>query len=77
MQRLRTQTPEIPDHIRILQVRLRVSLLAVDKGRKLNGKKKRKTKLTGIMVPDIIHHIARFMDYSSEQYNPRILNCKP
>ena len=56
MQRLRTQAPEVPDHVRILQVRLRVSLLAVDKGRKLNGKregKNPKIKFTGLMVSSI------------------------
>ena len=56
MQRLRTQAPEVPDHVRILQVRLRVSLLAVDKGWKLNGKregKNPKIKFTGLMVSSI------------------------
>lgn len=35
VQRFRTQTPEVPNHIRILQVRLRIPLLGVDEGRKL------------------------------------------
>jgi hypothetical protein len=37
MERLGTKTPEVPDHVRILQVSLWVSLLAMDKGWKLNG----------------------------------------
>ena len=57
MQRLRAQAPEVPDHVRILQVRLRVSLLTVDKGRKLNrkGDKNPKIKFIGVMVSYIIH----------------------
>lgn len=42
MQRLGAQAPEVPDHVRILQVRLRVSLLTVDKGRKLKTEKEKK-----------------------------------
>ena len=38
MQRLGTKAPEVPDHVWVLQVRLRVSLLAVDEGWKLNRK---------------------------------------
>lgn len=41
MQRLGQQAPEVPDHVWVLQVRLRVSLLAVDEGRELNGKRER------------------------------------
>lgn len=58
MQRLGAQAPEVPDHVWVLQVRLRVSLLAVDEGRELNGKRERgkKTQITftGIMVSYII-----------------------
>lgn len=65
MQRLGTQAPEIPDHVRILQVCLRVSLLAVDKGWKLNGKRERGKKKVyrkyGVLY--YIMPIARFMDY--------------
>ncbi len=35
VQWFRTQTPEVPNHIRILQVSLRIPLLRVDEGRKL------------------------------------------
>lgn len=35
MQRLRAKTPEVPHHVWILQMSLRVPLLAMDEGRKL------------------------------------------
>lgn len=35
MQRLRAKTPEVPDHVWILQMSLRVPLLAMDEGWKL------------------------------------------
>lgn len=35
MQRLRAKTPEIPHHVRVPQMSLRVPLLAMDEGRKL------------------------------------------
>lgn len=59
MQRLGAQAPEVPDHVGILQVCLRVSLLTMDKGWKLNRKKEKspKTKFIGIMVSYIIHSL--------------------
>lgn len=37
MQRLRAKTPEVPHHVWILQMSLRVPLLAMNEGRKLIG----------------------------------------
>lgn len=37
MQRLWTQAPKVPHHVRVLQVSLRISLLRVDEGWKLNA----------------------------------------
>lgn len=55
MQRLGAKTPEVPHHVWILQMSLRIPLLAMDEGGKLicpevekekeRKKKKKKTKL--------------------------------
>lgn len=39
MQTLRPQAPEVPHHVRVLHVGLRVPLLGVDEGRELHGEK--------------------------------------
>lgn len=44
MQRLRAKTPEVPHHVWILQVSLRVPLLAMDEGWKLICPERRKGK---------------------------------
>lgn len=41
MEGLGTEAPEVPDHVRVLQVSLWVSLLAMDEGWKLNGSGRR------------------------------------
>lgn len=53
MQRLRAKTPEVPHHVWILQMSLRVPLLAMDEGRKLIGpegerKEKRRRKKSSV-----------------------------
>ena len=37
METLRPQTPEVPDHVRVLHVGLRITLLGMDEGRKLQA----------------------------------------
>lgn len=37
MQTLRPQAPEVPHHVRVFHVGLRVTLLGVDEGRELQG----------------------------------------
>lgn len=54
MQTLRPQTPEVPHHVRVFQVGLRIALLGVDEGRELHGVRvtgqcKPPAQITGIL----------------------------
>lgn len=51
MEGLGAETPEVPDHVGVLQVSLWVSLLAMDEGWKLNGSRGREKEK--VKVPNL------------------------
>lgn len=64
MQRLWTQTPEVPHHVGVLQVSLRISLLGMDEGWKLGVHKythtmniqgRKQSKKSGSGIPSLSH----------------------
>ena len=44
MQRFRPEAPEVPDHVRVLHVGLRVTLLGVDERRELHTQRERESE---------------------------------